>query len=172
MRGDMKKLWAPWRMAFINKKEKGCIFCAKPKENKDKKNFIIERYKGVFVMLNKFPYNNCHLMIAPFRHVGTLEYLTEEETSQTFTALKKWEKILKVNFKPAGFNIGTNLGRAAGAGYKHLHWHIVPRWFGDSNFMPVLADTKVLNDSLNASYCILKSFLNKHKNHTGTIQEN
>lgn len=152
MNNDMKKLWAPWRKAFICKKEKGCIFCNKPKENKDKKNLILERYETVFVMLNRFPYNNGHLMIAPFRHISSLHSLTEKEIKETFTALKKWKKTLKKKLKPAGFNIGINLGRIAGAGYNHLHWHMVPRWKGDANFMPIIAETKILNDSLNASY--------------------
>lgn len=156
MSGKMKRIWAPWRKVFLCKKEKGCIFCNKSKDNNDTQNHILERYETVFVIMNIYPYNNGHLMIVPYRHVNKLNSLTEKEMKDMFYALKKWERILETKFKPHGFNIGLNIGRAAGAGFRHFHWHIVPRWNGDSNFMPVIGSTKVINDSLNSCYEYLK----------------
>lgn len=155
----MDHLWAPWRMNFIRKckKEKPqCIFCCKPKSKNFKKDYVLEVAKYCFVVLNLYPYNNGHLMIAPLRHISNLTDLKKKESSELFALLQKWEKILTKTLTPHAFNIGANIGRPAGAGFEHLHFHIVPRWSGDSNFMSVVAGTKILNMSLDALYKLLK----------------
>ena len=126
-------------------------------ENQDKKNYILERGKFSLVILNIYPYNNGHLMIAPIAHQAELEDLTAEESCEIMEKIRKWVKVLKNCFGAEGFNIGLNLGKVAGAGLEnHLHFHIVPRWNGDTNFMPVLSGTKVLPDSLDRCYNVLK----------------
>jgi ATP adenylyltransferase len=148
----MDKLWAPWRSVFINiRKIKGCIFCIKGKKDKDL--FIIKRSEHSFAMLNIYPYNNGHIMVSPFRHVKDLKRLNDEELLDIIKLTRGMQLLLEKKLKPHGFNIGINTGKAAGAGYKdHLHIHIVPRWKGDSNFMPVIADTKVMPQSLKELY--------------------
>jgi ATP adenylyltransferase len=149
----MERLWAPWRMEYIDSAregEGGCIFCDLPAEDDDEKNYILTRGDKAFVMLNKFPYNSGHLMIAPFRHMGEVEELENEEALEMHNLLQKSLKALKDAMNPDGFNIGMNLGQVAGAGIPdHVHWHVVPRWSGDTNFMPVVAETKVLPEQLN-----------------------
>lgn len=154
----MKQIWAPWRISYIlSEKPKGCIFCEKPKERKDEENLILIRGKHNFIILNAFPYNPGHLMIAPFRHVGLVEELTDEEALEHFKLLRESLKALRRALSPDGFNIGMNLGKTAGAGVEdHLHTHIVPRWEGDTNFMPVVADVKVLPEALSDTYRKLK----------------
>ena len=154
----MKKIWAPWRVEYIrSEKAKACIFCQKPAENKDSLNYILFRGKTSFVMLNNYPYNPGHLMVAPFRHLATLDDLTDEEIFEHFDLVRKSARAIKEAYKPEGFNIGMNLGRVAGAGVEgHVHTHVVPRWNGDTNFMPVLSDTKVLPEALAATYAELK----------------
>ncbi len=154
----MNLLWAPWRAKFVkSRKHKSCIFCSKIKSKNDKKNLVLYRSKYNFVMLNLYPYTNAHLMVAPYRHVGDLEVLSKDELYELFDLVRKMVKVLKKIYKIDGCNIGINLGRAAGAGVeKHLHVHIVPRWFGDTNFMPVVSDTKVISESLQKTYKILK----------------
>ncbi len=154
----MKKLWAPWRVEYIkSEKAKVCIFCQKPKENLDQRNYIVYRGKLNFVMLNTYPYNPGHLMVAPFRHLASLDDLTEEELLEHFDLVRRSARALKQTYKPEGFNIGINLGRVAGAGVEgHVHTHIVPRWNGDTNFMPVVSDTKVLPEALAATFAQLK----------------
>jgi ATP adenylyltransferase len=153
----MKYIWAPWRIAYIRAaKPVGCILCDKPKEDKDKENYILYRGKKNFIMLNSFPYNPGHLLIAPYRHTGNLEELTEAERNEHYELVSRSITVLKGVFKPAGFNIGSNLGRVAGAGIEdHFHSHIVPRWQGDNNFMPVLGNTKVIPQALEDTYEIL-----------------
>jgi ATP adenylyltransferase len=150
---EPNKLWAPWRKKFLRHTPvKGCIFCSKPKARgirSDRRNFIVERGSSVFMMLNLYPYNNGHLMIAPYRHIDSPALLTEAEHLEMLrlmrVAIKKCDKILK----PHGYNIGMNVGRTAGAGFdKHIHLHIVPRWLGDTNFMPVVTGDKVISESL------------------------
>ncbi|MCD6407201.1 HIT domain-containing protein [Candidatus Aerophobetes bacterium] len=157
----MHRLWAPWRMKYIKEeKEKDCIFCQKPKEKKDKENYILLRGKKCFVILNAFPYNNGHLMIAPYRHISLIEEMNREESAEMFELLKKMVMLLKKVMQPDGFNIGVNLGRAAGAGIEdHIHFHIVPRWVGDYNFMPLFSDTKVIPEALEETYRKLKENL-------------
>lgn len=149
----MRRLWAPWRMEFISRGGKGsCIFCEKPKDRDDRKNRIIARGKYVFGMLNTFPYNSGHLMIAPYRHITEMGAVEKEEWLETLQLLKDCIAAMEDIMKPEGFNVGLNLGAAAGGGYDHIHLHAVPRWRGDTNFMPVLADVKVLPEHLDATY--------------------
>ncbi len=155
----MDKLWAPWRSKYTKmvKSIKGCIFCSKPKEKKDKSNYIVTRSRHSFLMLNLYPYNNGHIMVAPYRHVKDFSKLTEEEMLDLLKLMKVSQALLSKTLKPEGYNIGINIGKAAGAGYKgHLHIHIVPRWVGDVNFMPVFSSTKVVSESLDALYSNLK----------------
>ncbi|MDH7480745.1 MAG: HIT domain-containing protein [Armatimonadota bacterium] len=154
----MKRLWAPWRMKYIQQSEmEGCIFCDKPKENRDKENLILWRGKTAFIMLNSFPYNPGHLMIAPFKHTADMYDLGEDELLEISQLLRYSVRLLTAEMNPDGFNLGVNLGRPAGAGIEdHLHWHVVPRWNGDTNFMPVIGETKVLPESLEATYEKLK----------------
>ena len=150
----MKQIWAPWRMEYIRmEKPEGCILCDKPKESDDIANYILHRGDKNFVIMNTYPYNSGHLMIAPYRHVASLEKLTDEELGEHFQIVSRSVKVLKQVFKPDGFNIGINMGRVAGAGIDdHVHTHIVPRWLGDTNFMPVTGDTKVINEALSETY--------------------
>jgi ATP adenylyltransferase len=157
----MEQIWAPWRIEYIQKpKQKGCLLCQKPKQNNDEANFILYRGQTNFVMLNAFPYNPGHLMVAPYRHVANVQDLTNDEAKEHFTIISKSIDLLTETLKPAGFNIGLNLGRVAGAGIeKHLHTHIVPRWEGDVNFMPVLSETRVISEALAETYHKLKAKL-------------
>ena len=150
----MEHIWAPWRMAYvIGEKERGCIFCDKPKENKDSDNLILYRGERNFIILNNYPYNPGHLMVAPYRHVAHLEELSPEELYEHFDIVRRSIKALKEVLNPGGFNIGINIGKVAGAGVEgHIHTHIVPRWEGDTNFMPVIAETKVLPEALASTY--------------------
>ncbi len=156
----MERIWAPWRIRYIEQadtKGKGCILCDKPKEDNDTENYILYRGKKNFVILNSYPYNPGHLMVAPYRHLDSPEKLSEEELREHYEMVIKSLGVLREVFKPGGFNIGMNLGRVAGAGIAdHIHTHVVPRWGGDTNFMPVLADVRVLPEALADSYQKLK----------------
>lgn len=154
----MEYIWAPWRMQYIlMEKEKGCIFCDKPKEGKDSANLILYRGGKNFIMLNSFPYNPGHSMVAPYRHVAHLDELSAEELAEHFQIVASVLKILREALKPDGFNMGINDGKIAGAGVAgHVHTHIVPRWRGDTNFMPVIADTRVIPEALTSTYAKLK----------------
>ncbi|NOZ62146.1 MAG: HIT domain-containing protein [Calditrichaeota bacterium] len=156
----MKKLWAPWRIEYIEMpKEDGseCIFCEKPAQQRDEENLILYRGKTCFIIFNRFPYNNGHLMIVPFKHTSDLNDLSAEEKLELMNLLIASQRALSELMSPQGFNIGMNLGLVAGAGVKdHLHFHIVPRWNGDTNFMPVLAETKVISEGLEQTYRKLK----------------
>jgi ATP adenylyltransferase len=162
------KLWAPWRMKYIQgaatSEESSCIFCDKQKPRDDKAELILLRGEHCFVMMNLYPYNNGHLMIAPYRHVGDIENLTLPEMSESYMLLKRCIIALRQVMAPHGFNLGINLGRVAGAGIvDHIHQHIVPRWNGDTNFMPVIADTKVISESLEEGWRRLKEAFEKGK---------
>jgi ATP adenylyltransferase len=150
----MEHLWAPWRIQYVTRpKESGCILCQKSKENKDETNFILHRSQNNFIILNAFPYNPGHLMIAPYRHIANLQDLSDDEVTDHFNLVKKSLALLKEILNPDGFNIGLNIGKVAGAGIEeHLHTHIVPRWQGDVNFMPVLSNTRVISEELAATY--------------------
>jgi ATP adenylyltransferase len=156
----MEQLWAPWRMAYIgeSKKPEGCIFCTKPGEDRDAQNYIVHRGETMFVILNAFPYNSGHLMIVPYRHLSDMRGLNSDELLEWMTLSQRALSALEAAFKPAAYNLGINLGLPAGAGIAdHVHLHIVPRWNGDTNFMPVLADVKVLPEALEQSYAKLKA---------------
>lgn len=157
----MERLWAPWRIEYIlQARQPGCILCQKPGEQNDEANFLLYRGKYNFIILNIFPYNPGHLMIAPYRHTANLLDLSDKEAREHFELIKKSLKLLKEVMEPAGFNIGLNLGKVAGAGIAdHLHTHVVPRWEGDTNFMPVLSDTKIVSEALTATYRRLKANL-------------
>ena len=140
------------------KKPEGCILCEKPKENNDTGNLILYRGEKSFIMLNTYPYNPGHLMIIPYRHVANLDELTNEELHEHFEIVSRSIKVLREVFTPAGFNIGINMGKVAGAGIdEHVHTHIVPRWRGDTNFMPALANVRVLPEALTETYKKLKN---------------
>lgn len=154
----MEHLWAPWRIQYIRmEKPEGCFLCEKPKESNAEANYILYRGEKNFIVLNSYPYNPGHLMIAPYRHVASLAELTKEERHEHFELVSRGVEVLKKVFNPGGFNIGMNLGRVAGAGLAdHIHTHIVPRWVGDSNFMPVVADVRVIPEALAETYDKLK----------------
>jgi len=153
----MDKLWAPWRSKYLYlRKNKKCIFCSN-KPSDAKTNYIIERSRHSFAMLNIYPYNNGHVMAAPYRHVGSLDKLTDDELTDLFGLVNKVKVRIDKSLKPHGYNIGLNIGKVGGAGFAgHVHVHIVPRWTGDTNFMPVTAGTKVISESLGAMYRLLK----------------
>ena len=154
----MDRIWAPWRIEYVSRKRtKGCIFCKIFREKNDKKNLILFRSQHCFAVFNKFPYNNGHLMIVANKHVDFFDALSDKASSDIIKTLTKVKSILKKTIKPGGFNIGLNVGKIAGAGVdKHLHFHLVPRWQGDTNFMPILASTKLISQSLNDLYKKMK----------------
>jgi len=155
-------LYAPWRFKYIVstlEKEKECIFC-KMTLMKDEEAYILYRGKHSFIVLNKYPYNTGHLMIAPYRHVPSVEDLSEEELFEVMKLIQLSIKLLREAYNPHGFNIGVNIGRAAGAGVEeHVHVHIVPRWIGDINFLPSICNVKVFSQAIKESYEILKKKL-------------
>lgn len=150
----MDKLWAPWRVKYVTKiikRARGCVFCHILTEKKDKKNFIVRRTKHAYSVLNIYPYNNGHILIVPNRHVYDLGDLNKGEREDLLDLLEGTKALLDQVMKPDGYNIGINLGKAAGAGFpEHMHIHLVPRWQGDVNFMPVTGHTKVISQSLRA----------------------
>ncbi len=154
----MRQLWAPWRLEYIQSEPtEGCIFCTKPGEEEDEENLIVWRGMYAFVMLNRFPYASGHAMAVPYRHTADPSALLPEEVAGLWEAVTRTLRVLRRVMKPDGFNIGMNLGRAAGAGIEdHLHIHIVPRWVGDTNFMPVLAEVKVIPQHLREAYRLLR----------------
>jgi len=154
----MEHLWAPWRLEYITgEKVEGCIFCVFPQQNDDEKNHILYRGKRAFVIMNAFPYSNGHLLVPPYRHIADITELTDEENLEIMQLTQMCCKALAAICKPDGFNVGINLGTAAGAGIAdHLHLHVVPRWNGDTNFMPVFADVKVIPEALETTYKKLK----------------
>jgi ATP adenylyltransferase len=152
----MENLWAPWRMSYIqniDKTDDGCIFCTKPKETEDRKNLILFRRTHIFVLMNLFPYNNGHLMIIPYQHTADILTLPAETAAELWEGVCLCKLVLTAAFHPDAFNIGMNLGRTAGAGIdQHVHMHIVPRWNGDTNFMPVVGKTKVISQGIEEAY--------------------
>ena len=154
----MNHLWAPWRMQYITQpKDDDCIFCTKPKEDNDHKNLILQRGKNNFIILNAYPYNPGHLMVVFYRHIANMEDLNSEETKEHFELIQKSITVLKNTVHPSGFNVGLNIGKVAGAGVEgHLHTHIVPRWQGDVNFMPVIGETRVVSEGLDKTYNKIK----------------
>ncbi|NVM52326.1 MAG: HIT domain-containing protein [Candidatus Helarchaeota archaeon] len=157
----MRNLWAPWRFSYIidSKREEGCLFCRIIKEEKDEKNFVVVRKERCFIMLNLYPYNNGHLMISPYMHVPGLEDLQKEDRNELFETVANACANLRKEMNAEGFNIGINIGTVAGAGVaEHVHVHIVPRWAGDTNFMPIIGDTKVISEALEDTYRRLKKY--------------
>ena len=151
----MDKIWAPWRSGFIKlKTKKRCIFCVKKASLRDK--YIIKKSKFSFALLNIYPYNNGHIMVSPYRHVKDIPGLDDKELCDMIKLVKEMQCLLEKKLNPHGFNIGINSGKVSGAGYAgHIHIHIVPRWIGDTNFMPVVGNTKVIPQSLDEVYNLL-----------------
>ena len=158
----MERIWSPWRMAYIQAAKEqgedgGCIFCDLPAEGDDVRTMILARGELAFVIVNSFPYNPGHLMVAPFRHVGAFTSLEAAELADVDALVARSIRALEQEMEPHGYNLGMNLGRVAGAGIPdHVHWHLVPRWNGDTNFMPVVGQTRVLPELLEETYARLR----------------
>jgi ATP adenylyltransferase len=155
------RIWAPWRLAYVKDAakdlEEECIFCAKPRQVDDEAALIVRRGELCFVMLNLFPYTNGHLMIAPYDHIGSIAEIDSATIAEMMALAQRAIKVLEREYGPHGFNVGFNQGRVAGAGVEHhIHMHVVPRWGGDTNFMPVLGDTRVMPQTVEQSYETLK----------------
>ncbi len=163
-----EQLWAPWRLQYIENADKtqgGCIFCDFPAAGveHDAAHLIVTRGEHAYIILNAFPYSNGHLMVVPYRHTASMDDLTDPELLDIMRLTRLGIRLLKATFKPDAFNCGSNMGRVAGAGIAdHLHWHVVPRWNGDTNFMPVLADVRVIPESLQVVYERLTATLKAH----------
>jgi ATP adenylyltransferase len=152
-----QRIWAPWRLEYVKDASKDnedqCIFCAALQAGDDEKNLIVHRGDRCFVILNKFPYTNGHLMVAPYDHIDSLQELGAETVAELMALVQRGMIALESSYSPHGYNVGVNQGRVAGAGVEHhIHMHVVPRWGGDTNFMPVLGDTRVMNQTLEDSY--------------------
>jgi ATP adenylyltransferase len=161
----MEKLWAPWRMVYIERGSKsgGCFICEKLKEKDDAGNFILQRTKFSVALMNTYPYTSGHIMVAPVRHIGNPTSLTDEELLDKERLVNLCIEALTQALTPEGFNVGANIGDVAGAGLvDHFHIHIVPRWKGDTNFMPVISETRVINEALSKTYEKLLPFFKKH----------
>jgi ATP adenylyltransferase len=165
---SLETLWAPWRLDYIKNPDRappqasdGCFLCRyRDESGNDAENYVVLRGTTCFVVLNRFPYNNGHLLIAPLAHKGTLDELDRPELLESVEEIRQMTGLLKSTLNAEGFNVGLNLGHVAGAGLPgHLHWHVVPRWNGDSNFMTVVSDTNVIPQSLRALYDILRDAL-------------
>jgi ATP adenylyltransferase len=155
------RIWAPWRLAYVKDaakdNEEECIFCAKPAADADGENLIVHRGESCFVILNLFPYTNGHLMVAPYEHLGRIQDLPAATVAEMMGLAQQAMSRLEEVYEPHGYNVGFNQGRVAGAGVEHhIHMHVVPRWGGDTNFMPVIADTRVMPQTLEQSYAALK----------------
>jgi len=150
----LENLWAPWRMEYIlGKRDSRCIFCPESHGLSDEERLILHRGELTMVLMNKYPYNNGHLLVSPWRHVSRLDELTREELLELMEWLTKSTNILEKTMRPNGFNVGLNLGKEAGAGFEeHLHFHIVPRWRGDTNFIAVMADIRSIPEHIKQTY--------------------
>ncbi|MFP3928711.1 MAG: HIT family protein [Desulfobacteraceae bacterium] len=159
----MKTLWAPWRMEYILADKSGeCVLCPGEDRSRDEERLILYVGERVLVIMNKYPYTNGHLMVAPIRHVGDLEDLSREEMLDLMSMLRKVTGILREQMGPDGFNVGLNLGRVAGAGMEdHLHFHVVPRWDGDTNFMTVFAEVRVIPEHIKETYNKLRPYFDR-----------
>jgi len=156
----MDHLWSPWRYRYVSTTEPAaaCIFCSKSQDDKDEENLIVFRGRRNFVLLNLFPYTSGHLMIAPYTHVPTLEEADEEVTAEMMSITRTAQKYLREVYRAPGFNLGMNIGSCAGAGIAgHIHMHVLPRWFGDVNFMTTVAETRVIPEDLSETYRKLSS---------------
>lgn len=156
----MENIWAPWRIDYIEMdKPESCFFCDKSKVSNDTNNYILFRGKYNFIILNSYPYNPGHLLISPFRHISTFHDFLDSERNEHFKIISRGIDCLTKVYNPGGYNIGLNLSRLAGAGVvDHIHTHVVPRWSGDTNFMPILTDTKVIPQALSDTYQRLKAY--------------
>jgi ATP adenylyltransferase len=166
----VERLWAPWRMTYImstvQQTDEGCVFCRMLAEREDERNLILARGMHAFVVMNLFPYNTGHLMVVPKRHTGDFSSLSADEHMELVRLMARGQAALHSCFAPHGYNIGMNLGRASGAGIAdHLHYHVVPRWNGDNNFMSVVSDTKVISESLTDTYARLKGVFDSESEH-------
>lgn len=151
----MDNLWSPWRMKYISNDEKPgeCIFCSYPKMKDSEENLIVHRGTSAFVILNRYPYTNGHLMVVPFRHVASIEELSPEIRAEVFELVNESLGVLRKVYQPEGFNVGMNIGAAAGAGIaEHAHVHIVPRWVGDTNFMTITGETRVIPEDMKITF--------------------
>lgn len=163
----MNRLWSPWRSKYIEsisekngKVNTRCVFCEKFSEKDDENSLVVCRGRFAAIVMNLFPYNSGHLMIVPFTHKGSFEDLTDDEGVDVMAQTKLAIKLLRITCHPDGFNFGANLGKVSGAGIaEHIHFHIVPRWNGDTNFMTVLDDTKVISEEIHDTYGKLRSAL-------------
>ncbi|MCU0316366.1 MAG: HIT domain-containing protein [Fimbriimonadaceae bacterium] len=163
-----EQLWAPWRFDYIKsadqKNAEGCIFVELPQQQDDRTNLILHRGKTAFVIMNRFPYTSGHLMVAPYRHTAEMADLSDEELLEINQLVASCLRWIKSAYQPDGFNVGVNLGKAGGAGIPtHIHWHIVPRWNGDTNFMTSVGNTRVIPQALDVAYDILKKILDEEK---------
>ena len=154
------RIWAPWRLEYVKDASKDveeeCVFCARPALGDDETALIVHRGERCFVILNLYPYTNGHLMVTPYEHVGKLQQIDAETSAEMFALAQTAMSHLETVYRPHGFNVGFNQGRSAGAGVEHhIHMHVVPRWGGDTNFMPVIADHRVMPQSLEDSYRVL-----------------
>jgi ATP adenylyltransferase len=155
-------LWTPWRLQYVaGAKHTGCIFCAAVAQQNDRETFIVHRGQRSFVMLNKYPYNNGHLMVVPYEHTAELAALNVETHSELMALIAQSIQWLKLSARPDGFNVGLNLGKSAGAGIiEHLHFHVVPRWTGDTNFMTITSETRVIPEWLDETWARLRAVIN------------
>ena len=164
----MENIWAPWRMEYIEMEIeglKGCFLCEARDSTDDRYSLVLERRDNAFAIMNRYPYTNGHIMAVPNRHVADFESLTPEELAGLMRIVQDSISILKKAVSAQGFNVGINLGRSAGAGLAdHLHIHVVPRWNGDTNYMPVLSDTKIISQSLEESYTTIKNAFEEYNN--------
>lgn len=160
-----ERLWAPWRMEYVKSPKDegdGCVFCTRAEADNDRKNLILYRGKHNFIIMNLYPYNNAHLMVVPFSHVSDTFSLDDEVLSEMITLADKSMQLLKEFLNPQGFNFGANIGAAGGAGIEeHVHFHVIPRWTGDTNFMPVIGQTKVMVQGIHETYDDLKPLFDK-----------
>jgi ATP adenylyltransferase len=161
----MQRLWAPWRARYVESEPTSdCVFCAKPAERRDAANHLLHRGRRAYAMLNLYPYASGHLLVIPYRHEPRIERLAPADLAELMQLTQKCVAALAAELKPEGFNIGMNLGRAGGAAVAgHLHLHVVPRWSADTNFMPVLAETKVLPEHLDAVFARLRPHFARRK---------
>jgi len=158
-------LWAPWRMSYVERSarssETECIFCDAVRSS-DEKHYVVYRSKHSIAMLNLYPYNTAHVMVAPKRHVPSTELLSDEELLDLFNTVNLVMRAIREEYNPHGFNVGMNIGRAAGAGIEnHVHVHIVPRWVGDANYMPIIANTKVLPENLDRTWTRIRKAIER-----------
>jgi ATP adenylyltransferase len=155
----LDRLWNPWRYQYVSQENKseGCIFCDLPREGRDEENLIIHRARFNYLILNRYPYTTGHLMVVPYQHTDTLQGIDDAAAQELFELVRTADRKLREIYRPKGLNLGMNLGEAAGAGIaEHIHMHVLPRWIGDSNFMTVIGETRILPEVLEETYRKLK----------------